>query len=403
MTAVCIELSDEQRDLQALARRFAEEEIRPIAAERDQIADPREAFPWDAWRKGAKLGLRTLPMPPEHGGVGIDVLTHCVVLEELCAADAGFGAAFHQVWKVQQLLLRTPYLRENVLPRFLADEDFLLSLGFTEDDSGSDNLLPYEGTDGGARTTAAQQPDGSWVINGKKTFIFLGGLSKGSFVLCRTNTDTGMSDGATVFYVDHSVPGFRFGHVFSKLGWRLAPNGELLFDNVVVPDEARVSDVGDGVGFIGSFGRPLAPTTAVFGIATARAAYELTLDWCKRRVQGGKPIIEHQAVALKLADMWTDLQLARDLTWKAAWSGQYREDHDVKLGPASQLVASEAAVRVCYNAMQLWGGRGYMKEYPIEKLLRDAYANYHLDGVNDLNRLRIARALTGRGGAGYLG
>jgi len=403
MTSAAITLTAEQRELQALAREFAQKEIAPIAADRDRIADPSQAFPWDVWRRGAQLGLRTLPMPPEHGGRDIDVLTHCILMEELCAADASFGGAYHQVWKTQKLLLTNDYLRERVLPTFLADDDYMLCLGFTEPDSGSDNLLPFDGPNGGARTTAVQQRNGDWVINGKKTFIFTAGLAKGSFVLCRTDPSKGMSDGATLFFVDHAAPGFRFGHVFDKLGWRLTPNAELLFDDVVVPDGARLSEVGQGVAFIGGFGRAHAPTTAVFGIATARAAFELTLDWCRKRVQGGRPIIEHQAVGMKLADMWTDIETARSLAWRAAWSGEHDPDHDVRLGPASQLVAAEMVIRVCYKAMELWGGRGFMREYPIEKLFRDGVASYHLDGLNDGNRLRIARVLSGAGGGGYVG
>ena len=402
MTAVAITLTEEQIELQAQARQFAEREIKPIAAHRDRIQDPLQTFPWEVWRKGAQLGLRTLPLPPEYGGRGIDVLTHCVILEELCAADCGFGAAFHQVWKIQKLLLANEYLRERHLPRFVDDPDYMLCLGFTEPDSGSDNLIPYDGPDGGARTTAVRQSNGDWILNGKKHFIFAGGLAKGFFVLCRTDPTKGMSQGATLFFLDDRTPGFRFGHIHDKLGWRLTPNAELIFENVRLPDEARVSEVGQGLPFIGSFGKPHAPTTSVFGIATARAAFELTLEWCKHRIQGGRPIIEHQAVQMRLADMWADIEMARTMTWRAAWSGEHNPDHDVKLGILSQLFASEMVVRVCYNAMQLWGGRGFMREYPIEKLMRDALANYHLDGVNDLNRVRIARALAGRAGGGYI-
>jgi alkylation response protein AidB-like acyl-CoA dehydrogenase len=403
MTAVAITLSEEQLELQAQVRAFAEEEIKPISAERDRIVDPLQTFPWDVWRRGSRMGLRTLPMPPEYGGREIDVLTHCVLLEELCAADPGFGAAFHQVWKIQKLLLQNEYLRERHLPRFLEDHDYQLCLGFTEPESGSDNLVPYDGPDGGSRTTAVQQPNGDWVLNGKKHFIFAGGLAKGIFVLCRTDTSRGMSDGATIFFLDHETPGFRYGHIHDKMGWRLAPNAELIFEDCRVPDEARVSEVGQGLPFIGAFGKPHAPTTAVFAIATARAAFDLTLDWCKNRIQGGRPIIEHQAVQMRLADMWAEIEFARTMTWKAAWSGEHNPNHDVKLGMISQLFSAEMVVRVCYSAMQLWGGRGFMREWPIEKLMRDAFANYHIDGVNDLNRVRIARALAGRGGAGYIG
>ncbi|MCC7105621.1 MAG: acyl-CoA/acyl-ACP dehydrogenase [Chloroflexi bacterium] len=400
---VAITLNDQQLQLQARARSFAEREIRPISAERDRIDDPLECFPWDVWRSGSRQGLRTPALPRELGGEDMDVLSHCVALEELCVADCGFGCAFHQVWKTQKLFLMTDYLRETYIPKFVADDDYMISLGFTEPDSGSDNLMPYEGADGGSRTSGVRQPNGDWLINGKKHFIFAGGLSKGIFVMARTDRARGMSQGATVFFLERDTPGFQYGHIHSKMGWRLTPNAELLFDNVRVPDQARVGEVNGALAVLGAFGKPHAPTTSVFGIATGRSAFEQTLAMCRDRVVNGRPMAEEQAVAMRIADMWIDIEMARTITWKAAWSGEYNPDHDLKLGMISQLTAAEMVVRVCNNAMILWGGRGFMRDHPIEKLFRDAFANYHIDGVNDLNRLRITRALLGRGGGGYIG
>ena len=400
---VSVRLSEATIELRDRAREFAEREVKPIAKARDLIPDPAQAFPWDVWRKASREGWRTMALPRDEGGSGIDILTHCVLVEEFTASgDVSFAAGMHQVWKTQELLLTSEYLRHEVLPRFLADDDFMFSLSFTEPDAGTDNMLPYDGADGGSRTTAVRQPDGDWVINGTKHFLTGAGISKGSFVLTRTDPSKGMSDGATVFYVDHSLPGFSAEYVHSKLGMRNIPNGRLRYDNVRVPDDARVSPVGKGIAFIGSFGIPYAPTTSGFAIGVARQALESTLDWCKNRWAGGRPLIEHQAVATILGDMYADIELARTMMWNAAWSGQNDPHHDVKLGIISQLFSAEMVVRVCCNAMRIWGGRGYMKEFPIEKLLRDALFNAHVDGTNDINRLRITRSLTG-GTGGYLG
>lgn len=403
MSAVTVSLSQEHLELQTLARTFAEQEIRPISRERDRIDDPLETFPWEVWRKASKLGLRTPAIPRELGGKGMDVLGHCVALEELCVADCGFGCAFHQVWKVSKLLLTTEYLKQNYLPRFMADDDYQFCLAMTEPNAGSDNLIPYDGTDGASRTAAVRQPNGDWLLNGMKHFIFAGGVATGLFVLCRTDPAKGISEGGTFFFLEKDTPGFRFGHIHSKMGWRLSPNAELIFDNVRLPDAARVGEIGKGLAFIGAFGKPHAPTTSVFGIATARSAFEQTLEMCRETVVDGRPLLEHQPVGMRLADMWSDIEMARTITWKAAWSGENNPDHDLKLGMISQLFAAEMVVRVCANAMQLWGERGFRRDNPIEKLMRDSYANYHIDGVNDLNRLRIARALAGKAGGGYIG
>lgn len=401
--AVTVSLPEATLRLRQKAREFALREVRPGAAERDRVSDPLEAFSWEVWRKASRAGWRTLAMPPEHGGIGMDVLTHCVLLEEFCASgDPGFGAAIHQVWKLEKLLLENEYLKQEVLPRFLADDDFMFTLGMTEPDSGTDNVLPYDGLDGGSRTLAVQQPDGDWVIDGTKHFLFAGGISKGTFLLCRTDPAQGMSSGATLFYVDHSLPGFKVGHVHSKLGWRTGPNGRLTFDHVRVPDAARMSPVGAGVGYVGAFGRPHAPTTSSFAIGTARAIYEHTLQWCREFRQRGRPLIEHQSVALLLADMYTNIELARTITWKAAWSGENNPEHDVKWGIVSQLFSAEMVNQVAFSAMRIWGARGYERSWPIEKLVRDGLANYHLDGLNDINRLRITRSLMGMTG-GYIG
>ncbi len=397
-----IGLDERQSAIRERARAFAEEVVAPVAAERDRIQDPLEAFPWDVWREGARRGIRTLPTTVEHGGAGMDVLGHCAALEEICAADCGVGLAYHQTWKLQQRLVQTEYLREEILPAFLADDDYLLTLAMTEPGAGTDNVHPYRGADGGSQTRAEQQPDGDWVINGTKHFMTNGGIGKGGFVICRTDPSKPVSEGATAFFVKHDTPGFRFGKVHDKMGWRLVPNAELIYEDVRIPDAARVSEVGEGLAWLGSLGGLNAAATAVYGIGTARKALDLTIARVRERIQGGRPIGEHQAVQLKLGDMWADVETARTLTWRAAWSAEYNPSHDRKLGPLAQLFSAEMSVRVCYNAMQLWGGLGYMRDAPIEKLMRDALGNYHADGLNDGNRMRIAQALLGDSPKGYL-
>lgn len=395
MTAAVITLTPEQRELRARIRAFAEQEIKPIAAERDRIDDPIKTFPWEVWRKASRQGLRILSMPPKYGGIGMDVLTHNVVLEEICVADAAFGAEFHQVWKTQKILLTNPFLEQEILPKFLADDDYMFALGSTEPEAGSDNMLPYEGVDNRLRTSAVRQPDGSWLINGMKHFVSGGGIVKGIYLLCRTDFTRGPAEGTTMFFVETDTPGFRFGHIHSKMGWRMTPNAELIFDNVRVPDKQRIGEVGQGILTRRGYSRQYASGTAVFGIGTARAALEATLEMCRSRTRGGRPLIERQEVGLRLADIWTDIELARTLTWKAAWSAQYDPDYNPLLSMGALLASNEMVVRVCQSAMLLWGEAGARRDNPIEKLFRDSFANYHIDGVNDLTRQKIARSLAG--------
>ena len=391
---VAVTLSPELVALQAKVRAFAEQEIAPISAERDRLDDPLAPFPWEVWRKASRLGLRTLPMPAEYGGIAMDHITHTVLLEELCVVDCGFGASFHQTWKFQKLVLVNDFVREHYLPGFLADDDYMFCNGATEPDTGSEHILSYDGLDGGLRSTAVQQPNGDWILNGKKHFVFAGGIAKGIGVLMRTNPKKGMTEGVTFFFLEQTTPGFRYGHVHNKMGWRLSPNGELIFEDCRIPDGNRLSEIDRGQAFRASFGRNYGTGTQVFAIATARAIFEKTLAWCQTHTRNGRPLIEYQDVALRLADLWGDVELARTLNLKTTWSLQHNPDHDRKLNMATLLFGAEMLVRGATSAMAIWGEEGIRRNRPIEKLFRDIFANYHIDGLNDLARIRLGSAFT---------
>jgi alkylation response protein AidB-like acyl-CoA dehydrogenase len=397
--------TEEQMSLQKLARDFALNDIKPVTDEMDKIADPREVhekFPWHLIEKGSALGLRTAALPEEYGGAGIGILTHLLMLEELCQADSGFATHFHQAWKMAKLLVEkcSPEQRDRFLPKFTDDPRALLAVGITEPDAGCDNLMPYDEPDGGMRTSAVREGD-EWVLNGSKHFVACASVAKLYFVSTRSDKTVGVTRGVTVFLVEKDTPGFTIGRIHDKMGNRLMMNAEMIFNNCRVPDFNRVSEVGKGLSFLGSFGARHIPTTGAFGLALARAAFEYALEYAKTRVQGGRPIIEHPTVALRLGEMATLIEAARAVSIQAAWMAD-QPNYDSLRGLLSSIFASDVGPQVCDLAMQLMGGYGYMKDYPIEKIMRDTLMCYHIDGTSDVHKIKIGEMLSGKKTAGYI-
>ncbi|MDA0999086.1 MAG: acyl-CoA/acyl-ACP dehydrogenase [bacterium] len=397
--------TEQQLSLQKLARDFALKEIRPVAIAMDKIADPQEVhdnFPWEIIRKGSALGLRTTALPEKYGGAGIGILTHLIMLEELCQGDSAFATHFHQAWKMAKLLVQkcSDAQREHFLPKFTEDDTALLAVGITEPNHGCDNLLPYDEPDGGMQSTAVRDGD-SWVLNGTKHFIACASVAKLYFIAMRTDKTVGVTQGITVFLVERGTPGFRTGRVHDKMGNRLMMNAELIFENCRIPDFNRVSEVGKGLSFLGSFGARHVPTTGAFGLALARAAFEYAVEYAKNRIQGGRPIIEHPIIALRFGEMAALIEAARAVSIRAAWSAD-QPDYDSQLGILSSIFSSDVGPKVCDMAIQILGGNGYMRDYPLEKLMRDAMMCYHIDGSSDLHRMKIGDFLRGVSKPGYI-
>ncbi len=402
---VDLRFSEEQLALQKLAKDFALQEIKPVATELDKISDPQEVlekFPWDVIRKGSALGLRTAALPVEHGGIGIGILTHLLMLEELCQGDSGFATHFHQAWKMAKLLVErcSGEQRAYFLPKFTDDDTALLAVAMTEPDAGCDNLVPYDEPDGGMRTTAVRDGD-EWVLNGTKHFIACGCVAKLYFIAARSDRTVGVTKGLTVFLIERDTPGFRIGRIHDKMGNRLMMNSELILENCRIPDFNRVSEVGKGLSFLGSFGARHIPTTGAFGVALARAGFEIAVEFAKNRIQGGKPIIEHPTVALRLGEMASLIEAARAVSVQAAWMAD-QPDYDSQRGILASIFASDVGPKVCDMALQLLGGYGYMKDIGLEKILRDALMCYHIDGTSDVHRVKIGEMMRGVTTGGYI-
>ncbi len=388
-------LTEEQRALQTLAREFAEQVVRPVAMERDHIPDHRACFPEDLIRRGSELGLRTLCVPKAYGGPGIrDMLTLVLVAEELALGDPGVAMSLIQTCRLSRLLAEagTKDQQDRFFPALRDDPLYLLSIGASEPDAGSDTVLPYEGADVGLRLAATRQGD-HYVLNGMKHFITNAGASKLYYVLARTDPTKGLREGVTAFLVPPDTPGFRIGREHDKMGRRLQRNGELIFENARVPAANRLGDEGMGHGLFTQFLRGGITIPAAIAVGVARAAYVAALAHAEARIQGGRPIRQHQTIANMVADMYGQIEAARTLVWRSAWAIDSDAPDATQLALMGKVVASEMAVRACISAMEIFGGYGYMRELPLEKHVRDALSFLHSDGTNQMNRLRAARLL----------
>jgi alkylation response protein AidB-like acyl-CoA dehydrogenase len=387
-------LTEEQQALRTLARDFGEKEIAPIAAELDRAAPgSANAFPWEVLKKAQDVGLRNLTMPQEYGGFGADVLTQSLVLDQLAYFDFNCAKILNQLWKVVDIIARggTKEQKDRFLPAIRDDASYLLSLCFTEPDSGSDMILPYEGPDGGMRLTADPKGDG-WVLNGIKHYISLAPQAKLCLVGARTDKRIGGNKAVSVFLVPKDTPGLSVGNIHDKICNHCYPSAELVFDNVYVPKENLLGGV-HGWDHFAKASRGVGNLEiAGIGVAVARAAFENAVNFAKERVQGGKRIIQHQAVALRIADMYMLLEACDSMFWRSVLSVN-RGQANAALLFATKVFTSESAVKIILEALQIFGGLGVMTELPMERYLRDSLLLLHGGGTADVLRIKINSVL----------
>lgn len=394
-------LTEEQIAIQELAHEFAEKEIRPIAMKLDHSPDPKDAFFMPPLaQKFHEVGLHAMSIPEEFGGGGIDDLfTHCIVAEELGWGDRGVVGLLLSSNKITRYMtareLTTPEQCKKWLTAYAKDPEFLIAQCMTEDEAGSENLLPYDGTDGGFRTTAVR--DGNYyIVNGRKRFISNSGWAKLYFMYVRTDKTKGINEGSTLLMIPIDTPGLSFGRVHDKMGYRLNLNREIIMENCKVPVANRLGPENYGITKINSHlraGDGLINAAAMIGLA--RAAYETALEYAQTRKQSGKKLISHQAIGLKLVEMYSEVNAARAFVWQAARMIDNRERAPVDLkmpGSASQF-AHEIACHVTRDAMEIFGGSGVMRELPVEMYLRNAYNMLHSDGGIIMKKLKVMRQL----------
>lgn len=376
------QLSPEQEELRRWAHGFAEKEIRPVAAEYDE----REEFPMEVYRKAAEAGLTSYACPEEYGGGGLtSVLAACLISEELFWGCAGIatsisavglaGLPIYYMGTEEQKKKWLPYLCDPKNPR-------LGAMALTEPGAGSDVK---------AIKTRAVRDGNEWVLNGRKCFITNGGIADLYVVFARTDPDGGYH-GVSAFIVPGDTPGLSGGKKERKMGIRASHTGDVILEDVRVPHENLLGD--ENIAFFGAmkmleYSRPAVAAAAV---GVARAAYEYALDYAKQRVQFGKPIIQNQAISFMLADMKTKIDAARLLTWRAADLADRGESCTVE-GSMAKAFAAEVAMEVTTNAVQILGGYGYMRDYPVEKWMRDAKILSIYEGTTQIQKKVIAAGL----------
>ena len=350
-----------------------------------------------SWKRANEIGLRTLALEEDAGGVGVDALTLAMVIEELAKVDLGVSVIFAQTLKISQTLSKagSEDQKQRFLPPYVDDPRALLAIAITEPDRSSDYIIPFDDSTASLATTATRT-DGGWVLNGGKHFISNGNRASLYLIFARTRPGVSLVEGTTCFLVPREASGFSTGRVHDKMGERLVNNAELFFDDCFVPDSDVLGEVDEGFQVLAKFFPASNAYAAASIIGVAEYAYERALSWTRQRVQGGKPIIEHDSIGADLARMWMKIEAARSYIYRAAEAANAPERAwDPTMGALPKVFASEAAWEVVTMALELHGGYGYMRDLGFDKLVRDAAAFLHSDGVNRTLLLKAAKFIRG--------
>lgn len=372
-------LSEEHEMLKKMVRDFAEEVIAPSAAERDEEA----RFDRTHFEQMAELGLTGVPWPEEYGGAGMDYLAYCIVVEELSRVDASVGVTISAhtslagwpLYKFGTEEQKQKYLRP------MAEGKKIGAYGLTE---------PASGSDAGGMKTVAKEDGDHYIINGSKIFITNGGLADIYVVFALTDPNNRRS--TTAFIVESDFEGFSVGKKEDKMGIRSSPTTEIIFENCRVPKENILGEVGDGFKIAMKTLDGGRNGIAAQAVGIAQGALDAAVAYASERVQFGKPIIENQGVGFTLADMATATEASRLLTYQAAWL----EGQGLPYGKASamaKLMAGDTAMKVTTDAVQVFGGYGYTKDYPVERFMRDAKITQIYEGTQEIQRMVISRML----------
>jgi len=370
-------LTDEQKDMREMAHDFAEKEIRPVAWEYDKDG----TWPQDIIDKAWELGLMNTHLPEEYGGPGLDYLTGCVIEEEIGWGCSGIGTSLscNGLATAPIILGGSEEIKKKYLG-MLTEEAKLASFCLTEPDAGSDVS--------GMRTTAVRKGN-QWVINGTKCFITNGGYADYYTVYAKTDKEAGHR-GISAFVVDRNLDGVTVDKKEDKLGQRASNTATISFNDVAIPEENLLAEENKGFKLAMMTLDRTRPGVAAMAVGIARAAFEFARDYSKERVQFGVPIAMHQAIQFMIADMATEIEASRLLTWQGASLLDQGKRNTLASSHAKRF-AADTAMKVTTDAVQVYGGYGFIKEYPVEKLMRDAKIMQLYEGTSQIQRLVIAR------------
>ncbi|WP_446897918.1 acyl-CoA dehydrogenase family protein [Clostridium sp. LBM24168] len=374
------ELSEEQKLIQKRVKDFAEKELKPIAIQNDKTGE----FPVDVYKKMGELGFIGLPYPKEYGGYGADYLSYAIAVEEVSKVHASMGIAYSVTTSLCAggiINNASEEQKKKYLPDLLTGKKFG-SFGMTE---------PGAGSDASAAVTTADRKGDYYILNGTKCFITNGPLSETFLVFAITDKSKGPK-GSSAFIVEKGYPGFSIGKIEDKCGIKSAQVSELLFENCKVPAENLVSEEGKGLKIAlatldgGRIG------VAAQGLGIAEGAFELAKQYMKERVQFGKPLFKQQYLAFKMAELDLEIEQAKYMLYKAAIDKQEGRPYGVPAAKA-KIACTNAAMHVTTEAVQLFGGNGYMREYEVERMMRDAKITQIYEGTNEIQKLIISGQL----------
>ena len=396
-----LDLTEEQRMMRETCRAFVNEHVIPFTRrhwQREWIMTPEERLPAKMLEIASEIGIRTIGIPEEFGGIELDPKTEmrtlAIVAEEISRGDSGLADKLVQVWKVSRLLkaIAPRHLQERWFPKIVADPTFLLAHGSTEPRGASDRWLGYDTPETAFQTKAVLEGD-EWVINGRKQFVSNGYDAKLYVVYANTKPGSRMREGTSSFLVPRGTPGFSVARCNETLGGRFMNNGEFVFEDCRVPRDHCLAEndaLAKRAGHYSQAGRIIQDSK---NIGIGIAAFERTAEYVQNYVQGGRILIKHQMVASRLADMATRICAVRGLLRDASRAVDERSPNADYLCSMAKLFASEEILKVCQHAVELHGGNGTMLDFGIEKLYRDATMFLHMDGTVDITRFKIVKGL----------
>ena len=380
------QLTDEQKQLREEVRKFADEEIRPVATE----YDVEEAYPHEVMEKAAEMGLLAPHVPVEYGGVGYSSLENAILTEELFAADPGIGLCVSSAGFGAEALMEfgTEEQKERVLPEVTAGDAVM----------GSAISEPQAGSDVTSVATRAEKDGDEWVINGSKMWITNGTVADYFVVVCETDPEIDdRYSGYSQILVEGDRDGLTRDKITGKLGIRASDTAELRFDDVRVPEENLIGQRGMGFLQLMQFFDETRTAVAAQGVGIARGAAERALEYAEDREQFDRPISDFQAIKHKLAEMHTNTEAARWLTYRSAWAVDNESGDLTALASMAKEFASRVAVDVADEAVQVHGGAGFVNDHDVERLYRDAKITQIYEGTTEIQKNIIARELLDEG------
>ncbi|PSP75112.1 acyl-CoA dehydrogenase [Halobacteriales archaeon QS_1_68_20] len=380
------ELTEEQQQIREEVRRFAENEVAPVASEYDR----EEKYPQDLMDEAAEMGLTGAAIPLEYGGAGYSTLETAIIIEELFAVDPGIGLCISSAGFGTEAIIEfgTEDQKERFLPP-VAEGEAVTGAAISEPDTGSDVS---------SVSTEAEKDGDEWVLDGNKMWITNGSIGDYFVVMCKTNPDApDRYSGFSQIVVESDRDGFEADKITGKLGIRASDTAELILDDVRVPEENLIGTEGAGFYQQMQFFDETRTGVAAQGVGIARGAAERALEYAEQREQFDRPISEFQAIQHKLAEMHTNLEAARQLTYKSAWSVDNKQESLTTLASMAKEFASRIAVEAADEAVQIHGGAGYVDDFDVERLYRDAKITQIYEGTTEIQKNIIARELLGKG------